>query len=158
MKIILKLQLNFCAVKYTILYLICILFHTDQCFFCCTSGKLKTNCEMSVEVFYCCHISATSLFKLWQRQKKGAVHKRCRNCFGHFWYPPPPCRNFHPDLPKFYPLISCYIGIWDNPPPKIFRRLLCMAPNFNRHLVFGSCFLVVSWYIKYKISREIVGR
>ena len=31
--------------------------------------------------------------------------------------PPPPCRNFDPDLPNFYLLISCNIGILDTPPP-----------------------------------------
>ena len=30
----------------------------------------------------------------------GAVHKRRRNFFGRFWYPPPPCRNFYHDLPN----------------------------------------------------------
>ena len=30
----------------------------------------------------------------------GAVHKRRRNFFGRFWYSPPPCWNFDPDLPK----------------------------------------------------------
>ena len=44
------------------------------------------------------------------------VHKRCRNCFGHFWYPPPPCRNFDPDLPNVYLQISCNIEISDLPP------------------------------------------
>ena len=43
----------------------------------------------------------------------GAVHKRCRNFLGHFWYPPPPCRNFKPNLPNPYLLISCNIEIWD---------------------------------------------
>ena len=37
-------------------------------------------------------------------------------------------RNFDPHLPNFYLLISCNIGISD-PPPKIFRHLLQMAPN-----------------------------
>ena len=46
----------------------------------------------------------------------GAVHKRCQNFFGHFWYPPPPCRNFSPDLPNHYLVISCNIANW-NPPP-----------------------------------------
>ena len=57
-----------------------------------------------------------SLFMEWV-EHYGAVHKRRRNIFGHFWYPPPPCRNFDPDLPNFYLLISCNIGIWDPPPP-----------------------------------------
>ena len=35
---------------------------------------------------------------------------------------------FDPDLLNFYLLISCNIGIPDPPPPKIFRRLLWMAP------------------------------
>ena len=58
----------------------------------------------------------------------GTIHKRRRNFFVRFWYPTPPCRNFDPDLPSFYLLISCNIGIWDPPPPKIFRCLLWMAP------------------------------
>ena len=33
------------------------------------------------------------------------------------------------NLPNFYLLISCTIGIWDPLPPKIFRSLLWMAPN-----------------------------
>ena len=32
---------------------------------------------------------------------EGAVHKRRRNSIGHLWYPPPPCRNFDPDLSNF---------------------------------------------------------
>ena len=39
---------------------------------------------------------------------------------GIFWpflIPPPPYRNFDPDLPNFYLLISCIIGIWDPPAP-----------------------------------------
>ena len=48
---------------------------------------------------------------------KRAVHKRRRNSFGHFWYPPPPFRNFDPDLPNFYLLIFCNIGISDLSPP-----------------------------------------
>ena len=47
----------------------------------------------------------------------GAIHKRRRNFFGCFWYPPPPCRNFDPDLPNFHLLISCNIGIWNLPRP-----------------------------------------
>ena len=50
---------------------------------------------------------------LWASLKLGAIHKRCQNFFGHFWYPPSPCRNFDPDLPNFYLLISCNIGISD---------------------------------------------
>ena len=46
----------------------------------------------------------------------GAVHKRRRN-FLAVLIPPPPCRNFDPDLPNFHLLISCNIGIWDPPPP-----------------------------------------
>ena len=34
--------------------------------------------------------------------QQGAVHKRRQNFLGHFWYPPPPCRNFDPDLTNFY--------------------------------------------------------
>ena len=45
-----------------------------------------------------------------------------------FLYPPPPCRNFDPDLPNVYILISCNIQISDPLPPKIFQRLLWMAP------------------------------
>ena len=48
---------------------------------------------------------------------KGAVNKRRRNFFGRFWHPPPPCRNFDPDLPNFYLMISCNIEIWDPPYP-----------------------------------------
>ena len=53
----------------------------------------------------------------WQCSSLRAVHKRCRKFFGRFLYPPPPYRNFDPDLPNFYDLISCNIGIWDSPPP-----------------------------------------
>ena len=71
---------------------------------------------------------------LWASLKLGAIHKRCQNFFGHFWYPPSPCRTFDPHLPNFYLLISCHISISDpllGPfPPKIFRRLLWMAPWF----------------------------
>ena len=28
----------------------------------------------------------------------GAIHKRRQNFLGRFLYPPPPCRNFDPDL------------------------------------------------------------
>ena len=38
---------------------------------------------------------------------------------GFFWpflIPPPPCRNFNPDLSNPYLLISCNIEIWDPPP------------------------------------------
>ena len=55
--------------------------------------------------------------KIFKFSTLGAVHKRRRNFFGRFWYPPPPCRNFDPDLPNFYLLISCTIGIGDPPPP-----------------------------------------
>ena len=48
----------------------------------------------------------------------GAVHKRRQNYFGSSWYPPPPCRNFVPDLANFYLLISCNIDIWDPLPLK----------------------------------------
>ena len=47
----------------------------------------------------------------------GTLHKRRRNFFGLFWYPPPPCRNFDPDLPNFYLVISCNIEIRDPLPP-----------------------------------------
>ena len=47
----------------------------------------------------------------------GAIHKRRRNIFGRFWYPPPPCWNFDSDLPNFYILISCNIRISDPPSP-----------------------------------------
>ena len=49
--------------------------------------------------------------------------------FGHFSYLPPPCQNFDPDLPNFYLLISFNNGIWDTPPPKIFQRILLIAPS-----------------------------
>ena len=58
----------------------------------------------------------------------GAVHKRRRNSFWPFLNPNPPCRNFDADLPNFYLLISCNIGISDPLPPKIFKRLLWMPP------------------------------
>ena len=61
----------------------------------------------------------------WQ---KGLSIKDIGIFFGHFWYPPPPCRNSNPDLPNFYLLISFNIEIWD-PPPKILRRFLWMDPN-----------------------------
>ena len=72
----------------------------------------------------------------------GAVHKRRRNFFGRFRYPPPPCQNFDPDLPNFYFLISCNIGIWDHPPPLKYadvfygwphRRTLGSAEKSNDH-------------------------
>ena len=39
----------------------------------------------------------------------GAVHKRRWNFLGHFLIPSPPCRNFNPNLPNPYLLISCNI-------------------------------------------------
>ena len=65
---------------------------------------------------------------------------------------PPPCQDFDPDLPNFYLLISCNIGISDPPPPKIFRHLLWMAhikmslsslkmPALQKGLQLGSFFL-----------------
>ena len=63
------------------------------------------------------------LFLPWAfRYLLGAVHKRRQNFLGHFWYPPPPCWNFNPDLPNPYLQISCNFEIWDPPsppPPKI---------------------------------------
>ena len=68
--------------------------------------------------------------KSWsQLLTKGPFIKDVGNFFGRFWYPPSPCRNFDPDLPNFFLLISCNIGIWDapSPPLKTFRLLWWMA-------------------------------
>ena len=67
----------------------------------------------------------------------GAVHKRRRNFFGHFWYPPPPCRNFDPDLPNFYLLISCNIGIWDPPPHLKYSDVFYGWPHGIIHLLYA---------------------
>ena len=49
----------------------------------------------------------------------GAIHKRHRNFLAvYLWYPPPPCRNFDPDLPNFFLLISCNIRISEPLPLK----------------------------------------
>ena len=55
----------------------------------------------------------------------GAVHKGCRNFFGHFWYLV---------LPNFYLLnnILQHRNLRP-PPPKIFRRLLWVAPCLYLH-------------------------
>ena len=65
--------------------------------------------DWKVFQFICCRSSFLIIY--------GAVYKRCRNFFGDFWYPPPLCRNFYPDLPNSYLLMSCNIEIWDPPPP-----------------------------------------
>ena len=57
-----------------------------------------------------------------------AVHNRCRNCFGRFWYPPPPCRNFDPDLPNFYLLLSCNNEICDPPSPLKYSDVNILFP------------------------------
>ena len=65
-------------------------------------------------------------FNFKRHQEKnaiGAVHKRRRNFLGLFWYPPPPCRNFDPDLPNF--LQHRYFRLLSQ---KTFQRLLWMAP------------------------------
>ena len=45
--------------------------------------------------------------------------------FWPFLIPPPPCWKFDPDLPNFYLLVSCNIGISD----PTTRRILWMAPG-----------------------------
>ena len=81
------------------------------------------------------------------------TNKRRQNFFGRFWYPPPPCRNFYPNLPNFYLLISYNIGISDPPsPPKIFRRLLWMAPKvkFKSTGRFRNIYVAFSEHMNFK--------
>ena len=63
--------------------------------------------------------SILSKNELYYYDALGAVHKRRRKFFVRFWYPPPPCRNFDPDLTNFYLLISFNIEISDPPSPSL---------------------------------------
>ena len=56
---------------------------------------------------------------------------------------PSPCRNFDPDLCKFYLLISWNIGIWDPLPPTIFWCLLWMVPYATLEIISPHCLIVV---------------
>ena len=89
-------------------------------------GPLKVVCVFTPACkVYCFHKHFIPKSKI--RYQYGAVHKRCQNFFGHLWYPPPPCWNSNPDLPK--PLPSNILQHQNLIPSKIFRHLLWMAPK-----------------------------
>ena len=93
----------------------------------------------------CQHGACKNLVRLLLR----AVHKRRQISFWPFLNLNPPCRNFHADLPNFYLLISCNIGISDPLPPKIIQRLLWMPPYvlefFKKMWFYFPCTALNFW-------------
>ena len=68
---------------------------------------------------------------------KGPSIKDVRIFWGHFWPPPPPCRNFDPDLPNFYLLISCNIKISDPPSPLKYSDVFYgWPPTFQKKILW----------------------
>ena len=65
---------------------------------------LQRHLYCSVSVLYVAY-STVREHSHGMTQNIGDIHKRRQNFFG-------PCRNFDPDLPNFYLLISCNIRIW----------------------------------------------
>ena len=100
--------------------------------------------------------------KSWsQLLTKGPFIKDVGNFFGRFWYPPSQCRNFDPDLPNFFLLISCNIGIWDPPPPKNISTSFMNGPKSDVTFLYLStnfsliaCIFWVISFMKIRFSDE----
>ena len=82
----------------------------------------------------------------WTFSLQGAVHKRCRNFLAVFDTPLPhaPCRNFDPDLPNSYLLISCNIRI-SNPLPLKYSDFFCVCPQAD---MLNFLYRVICFYKK----------